>query len=115
MKMCDCARFSRCSAPICPLDPGWRLRVYCKGEPVCFYLLEFVKPNAKAQFQGSIEVPIYEAIQTSIDAMSHRYAPLRRALERAKRTGSRLVQSARTANLSRGRGNRHDDGAALDR
>ncbi len=90
MKMSDCPRFDKCSAPICPLDSDWRLRVYRKGEPICFYLLEYVKPDAKAQFQGSIGVPIYEAIQTSIDAMSHRYAPLCRALERAKRTGSRM-------------------------
>ncbi len=113
IKMCDCPRFDKCSAPICPLDREWSLRVYRKGEPICFYLLEYVKPNAKDQFQGSIGVPIYEAIQTSIDAMSHRYAPLRRALERAKRTGSRLVP-APTANLSPDRANHRADRAALD-
>ena len=114
MKMSDCPRFGKCSAPICPLDPDWRHRVYRKGEPVCLYLLEFGKPHAKAQFQGSIGVSIYEAIQTSIDAMSHRYAPLCRALERAKQTGSRLVQFAPTKNLAPDRGKRHDDRAALD-
>jgi len=90
INMCDCPRANRCSAPICPLDPDWKLRVYRKGEPICFYLLEFVKPDAKTQFQGSIGVGIYKAIERVIDAMSHRYAPLCRALERAKRTGSRL-------------------------
>jgi hypothetical protein len=90
LKMCDCPRFDRCSAPICPLDTDWKVRPYRKGEPICFYLLEYVKPNAKTQFQGSIEVRIYKAIQTSVEAMSHRYAPLCRALQRAKRTGSRL-------------------------
>jgi hypothetical protein len=115
VKMCECTRFNRCSAPICPLDSDWKLRVYRKGEPICFYLLEYVKANARAQFKGSIGVPIYEAIQTSIDAMSHRYTPLYRALERAKRTGSRLVQFEPTANLSPAQGNRHDDRTALDR
>jgi hypothetical protein len=114
-KMCDCPRFDKCSAPICPLDTDWKHRVYRKGEPVCFYLLEFVKPDAKAQFRGSIGVPIYEAIQTSIDAISHRYAPLCRALERAKQTGSRLVQFAPTKDLALDRDKRHDDRAALDR
>jgi hypothetical protein len=89
-KMCDCPRFNRCSAPICPLDPDWRLRVYRKGEPICLYLLEYVKPDAQAQFQGSIGVPIYKAIERSIEDMSHRYAPLCRALDRAKWTGSRM-------------------------
>jgi hypothetical protein len=115
MKISNCPRFDKCSAPICPLDRNWKLRVYLKGEPICFYLLEYVKPNAKAQFQGSIGVRIYAAVQTSIDAMSHRYAPLRRALERAKRTGSRITGCAPTANLSSERGNRHDNRAAVDR
>jgi len=115
LKMCDCLRFDRCSAPICPLDPDWKLRVYRKGEPICFYLLEFVKPDAKAQFQGSIGVRVYEAIQTSIDAMSHRYAPLCRALERAKRTGSRIAGCAPTKNLHPDRVNHRADHTALDR
>ncbi len=115
MRMCDCPRFDGCSAPVCPLDPDWRLHIYRKGEPICFYLLEFVKPNAKAQFQGSIGVRIYKAIQTSIDAMSHRYASLCRALERAKRTGSRMAQFVPNANQSPSRGNHYDDRAALDR
>ncbi len=80
--MRECPRFDNCSSPICPFDGEWHKRAYRKGEPICFYLLEFVKPDAKAQFQGSIGVRIYEAIQTSIDAMSHRYAPLCRALAR---------------------------------
>ncbi len=89
-KMCACPKFKECSAPICPLDTEWRLRVYRKGEPVCFYLLEYVKPDARARFRGSIGVSIYKAIERSIDAMSRRYAPLCRALERAKRTRSRM-------------------------
>ncbi len=88
--MSTCPKFDRCSAPICPLDPDWRLRVYRRDEPICFYLLEYVKPHARAQFIGGMAMPIYEAIERSMDAMCSRYAPLRKALERAKRTGSRL-------------------------
>jgi len=88
--MCECPRFDRCSAPVCSLDPEWNLRVYHKGEPICFYLLEYVKPDAKVRFRGRIAILIYEAIEKSIDAISHRYAPLCRALERTKRTGSRM-------------------------
>ncbi len=114
MKMSDCPRFDKCSAPICPLDAEWRLCLYRKGEPICFYLLEFVKPDAKAQFKGSIGVPIYEAIQTSIDTMSHRYAPLHRALERAKRTESRMTMSWPAVNLPRVWDNCHDDRSSVD-
>ena len=92
--MYHCPKFDHCSAPICPLAPDWPRRVHRKGEPICFYLLEYVKPDAKAQFQGSIEVQIYEEIQRSIEAISNRYAPLRTALERAKRNGSRIKNHA---------------------
>jgi hypothetical protein len=91
MKMCDCPRFERCSAPICPLDPDWKLCVYRKSEPICFYLREYVKPGGKARFQGCIAIQIFEVIQEHLEALCHRYAPLRRALERAKRTGSRRI------------------------
>jgi hypothetical protein len=61
--MRNCPKFEGWPAPICPLDPDWNLRVYRKGEPICFYMLEYVKPNAEAQFQGSIGVQIYAAIE----------------------------------------------------
>ncbi len=114
LKMYHCPRFDRCSAPICPVDPDWKLRVYRKGEPICFYLLEYVKPDAEAQFQGSIGVQIYAAIKKHLDAISHRYAPLSRALERAKRTGSRMTTFKQTRDLTRSQGHQHDDRSALD-
>jgi len=33
--MYECPRFSKCSAPICPLDPDWTERVYIEGEEKC--------------------------------------------------------------------------------
>ncbi len=63
--MRDCPKFEGCPAPICPLDPDWKLRVYRKGEPICFYLLEYVKPDAEAQSQGSIGVQIYATIEST--------------------------------------------------
>ena len=36
-KSSDCDNFERCNAPICPLDPDWRERVYLKGEAICKY------------------------------------------------------------------------------
>jgi hypothetical protein len=53
MEMTDCPRFERCSAPICPLDSDWQERTQLKGEPTCFYLLEYVKGGAEADFRGS--------------------------------------------------------------
>ncbi len=86
----DCPKFSHCSAPICPLDPEWTNRTYLKGEPVCFYMLEYVKPGSRARFQGSTAEQIYDAISDVLPSMIARYAPLKRALMRAKKTGSRI-------------------------
>ena len=35
MLMEKCYRFNICSAPICPLDPDCRKRVYYEGDPLC--------------------------------------------------------------------------------
>ncbi len=90
MKMTDCPKFDRCSAPICPLDADWAARVHLKGERICFYVLEYVKPGAKARFRGSTAREIYEAIQFLLPSILSRYAPLKRVLMRARRTGSRM-------------------------
>ncbi len=90
MEMNDCPKFDHCSAPICPLDRDWKKRHYCKGEPVCFYMLESVKPGAKARFRGSTAREIYEVIQFLLPSILSRYAPLKQALKRALRTGSRM-------------------------
>lgn len=86
----DCPKFSHCSAPICPLDPEWASRTYLKGEPVCFYMLEYVKPGSRARFQGSTAEQMYDAISNVLPRMIVRYAPLKRALMRTKKTGSRI-------------------------
>ena len=88
--MRTCPKFDGCSAPICPLDPDWPRRVHRKGEPVCFYLLESVKPGARARFERSMVIALYHAMERSIDALCARHAPLRKALARAKRTGARI-------------------------
>ena len=85
-----CPKFDRCAAPICPLDRAYQTRIYRKGEPICFYLLEYGKPNAKARFRGSMATFIYQAIEKDIQNLLCRYTPLRKALERARHTASRL-------------------------
>jgi hypothetical protein len=53
-------------------------------------MLEYVKPGSRARFQGSTAKQIYAAITNILPRMIARYAPLRRALTRAKKTGSRI-------------------------
>ena len=47
MKIEDCPRFDRCSAPICPLDADWRHRAHLTGEPICVFLREAAKQGGK--------------------------------------------------------------------
>ena len=86
----DCPKFRRCNAPICPLDPHMLHRAHLKGEPVCFYLLEYVKPGAEARFQGSTAKKLYQAMETVRPELIARYAPLKRALARAAQTASKM-------------------------
>ncbi len=86
----DCPKFRRCKAPVCPLDPHMLHGAHLKGEPVCFYLLEYVKPGAKLRFQGSTAKKLYQRIQIVHPKVIARYGPLRRALTRAAQTGPRM-------------------------
>ena len=90
MEMNDCPKFDHCSAPICPLDRDWKERHYCTGEPVCFYMLEYVKPGSRSRFRGGTAKEIYRVIRFLLPSILSRYAPLKRALKRALRTGSRM-------------------------
>jgi len=106
-----CPKFEGCSAPVCPLDADWPRRIHRKGEPICFYLLEYVKPGSRARFQGSMAVLLYNVMESAIGRLCSRHAPLRRAVERAKRTGSRL----RTDPLSDERGSVSVDDLDIER
>jgi len=86
----DCDRFYRCSAPLCPLDPDWRLRIVFRQEATCLYLLEAVKDGAAERFRGAGREEMYRVCLTFIEEALPRCAPLKRALDRAQKTGPRL-------------------------
>ena len=64
---------------------------------------------------GSIGVLIDKAIAGPVNTASHRYAPPCRALERAKRTGSRMTMFMPDVNRSPAVGNLHDSRTSVDR
>ena len=35
MKMTDCPSYNRCSAPLCPLDPNLKVRIWFTDEDIC--------------------------------------------------------------------------------
>ena len=87
----DCPKYKSCNAPICPLDLECLTRVYVKGEPVCFYMMEAQKLKAKCRLKGVMEGEIYRAICRVIEPLKCTYGPLRNRLERAKHTPSRRL------------------------
>lgn len=89
-----CPKWHKCNAPLCPLDPDVFKRVMHSEDAVCFYLAEAVKPNAEAIFDMRGRGDLFGVISTLIQPMSLRWGPIRRALERAKLTGSRMARLA---------------------
>lgn len=87
----NCPRFSRCSAPLCPHDADWHKRRQLKGEPVCFYLREAVKPGGRAMLDGSLPSEMAEGVLRAVPAMVATAGTLRRALQRASTQGSKLA------------------------
>ena len=43
----DCSKFSKCNAPVCPLDADWTRRRHISGDPSCLYLREVGKEGAE--------------------------------------------------------------------
>lgn len=89
-----CPKYDKCSSPICPLDRDWRKRVMLEEDSVCFYLSEAVKDEAEAVFDRRGLGEIFRVVSDCIRPMSERWSRVRRALERAKLSGSRLARKA---------------------
>lgn len=85
-----CPRYERCSAPICPLDQLWEQRTHIKGESVCGLLLELAKEGGEANLRGSLPEQAADRMVGSAPALLARWAPLRRAFERASKQLSKL-------------------------
>lgn len=95
MKPNNCPKFDSCSVPICPLDVDWRLRTHLKGDRVCPYLLESVKNNAQANFEGVLPSGVYAAVVSATPDILARWNPIRKAAKRASETGSRIAAGRR--------------------
>ena len=90
MKITDCPKWIKCSAPICPVDDEYLSRVHIAGEKICFYLNEYAKPHARTKLKGCIAEEHYQAIAKAHLKIIDRYAPIKKALQRAANTESRL-------------------------
>jgi hypothetical protein len=85
-----CPRYSRCNANVCPLDANWRKRTHVRGDEVCFFLTESVKDNATGNFASLGLVWLLERANHVLGDMDLPDG-IKYAVERAKLTGSRIV------------------------
>ena len=104
MNMEDCPKYERCSAPICPLDPNWRKRRHLKGERVCFYLCEAQKGGSEAIFGGRGLEELYRLMVEATPDIFIRWRPIKSALAKAAKSGSRMNRKLPSSNTSGGRG-----------
>jgi hypothetical protein len=86
----DCPRYQRCGAPVCPLDPDWRHRKHLDGESVCGLLLELAKDGGEATLRTCLPEEVAVVAITLAPAIRAAHGPVRRACEKAARSGSRL-------------------------
>ena len=89
----QCPKFLGCNSPVCPLDVDWKRRVLINEDSTCFYLTESVKHSAESVFQGAGLERLYTEIVRVCPAITERHPRIRKALERAKLSGSRMTRS----------------------
>jgi hypothetical protein len=87
----QCPKFQTCSAPICPLDPDWHKRKHLSCDRCCFYLLEAAKTDSNHVFECAGLGKLHAAIVTLTPAITNAYSHIKHAVERAKSTGSRML------------------------
>lgn len=87
----ECPRWETCPANVCPLDADWRKRSHLKGEPVCLWLREVVKPGGEAILRASIGGDATAQVVAALPAIEAAHGTLRRALKRASQQGSRVA------------------------
>jgi hypothetical protein len=88
MNMCDCPKFEKCSAPICPLNN--QESVHLPGEPICFYLRECVKQGGFARISAYIPKEMAKIISSSLPGILSRHVDIKNRLSRAAGSGSKL-------------------------
>ena len=83
--MCECPKFQKCSAAICPLDHDW-LRNCENTDRICLYLCESMKPTAIE----AVPVDILAACE-ALKASPAVPGALKRSLKKAEATGSSVA------------------------
>jgi hypothetical protein len=91
----ECPKWTRCSAPICPLDPLASERKMLPGEAVCPYISEAVKDESSFTFEAAGLSWLHKAITPVLPELERKHGSLRYRLKRAKSTGSKMAAASK--------------------
>ena len=80
------------------MDKNHLSTVHLKGEKICFYLLEYSKPDGRDKLRGCIAEEHYNLIANAYPNIIDTYAPISKALRRSANTPSRLGSLPGAAN-----------------
>jgi hypothetical protein len=87
-----CPRFDGCSAPVCPL---YGAMDHLRGEPICAFMLEAVKPGGEERLRSVLPVELAESIMEFIPEAREASPDIARRLKRAAKQGSKLDSGRR--------------------
>lgn len=90
-----CPKFLGCSAPICPIDADWPTRSHRRGERVCYYLTEYAKKPSRPILRGSLPRKLHKAIAEAYPEILAKHCSIKRRLEEAATTPSRLTRKVK--------------------
>jgi hypothetical protein len=93
----QCSKFEHCSASLCPMDEQRAKRVIHRDDPVCFYLSEVAKPGAKERISMGHSKAMYEVASRVYLELANTTCPIKKSLERAKSTPSRIREVGATS------------------
>jgi len=85
-----CPKFIKCSANICPLDRDWTSRSHLRGEPICFYMREYVKQAGRFKLSGYIPRVMINQIAEVLPEINARHVDIKNRLKRSAKTVSKL-------------------------
>lgn len=98
----DCPKCCSCSAPVCPLDDGCLETVHLEGERICYYMREAVKQDSEATFQALSLEELFKRVTRVLPSIIEEYGPLRRGLNSAGKTGSKMAAFKKKAPAATG-------------
>jgi hypothetical protein len=87
-----CPRFERCNANLCPLDIKSSERTMDRDEQICHYLCEVSKDGDPSLYENREDAWIYMIAKSRLTEMINKSVALRRRIQRASKTPSKLLK-----------------------